>query len=137
MIAQLCGFVGMLLLAAAPTPPQIFGRCEGLGSATPGLAPKLTCFPIACAPGCVKSAVMTPFGAGQVCNCNYIGPQPDCCKLVFVPGVPGFSKQGDCNAPGCPKPGTCALIVLPPVVPGGAVEYFVDCVKIVDADDEH
>lgn len=131
MIASIASLAGLFVLAFAPAPaPDPYGICEGIGSQLVGAPPKFDCVNHNCDPGCVKSATMTPFGAGQVCLCDYIGPHPDCCALVFVPGAGGFTKQGDCNAPGCNTGGACTQLVLPGnpgAVPPIPTTTFVNC----------
>ena len=131
MTATLSSLAGLFLLAFAQGPaPVYYGICEGIGSQNPGAPPAFDCVNHNCAPGCKKNATTTPFGAGQVCQCSYIGPQPNCCALVFVPGMGGFTKQGDCNAPGCNTGGKCTQLVLPgnpAAVPPIPTTTFVNC----------
>ncbi len=117
---------------------SVYGECKGVvqqrinPSPLPPRYPTFTCTPVACSPGCAKMQVTTAFGQGQICTCNYIGPQPFCCTVAFLPGgSPWATAFGDCGGY-CPAGTSCNLeyvhVPNPDPTTGGVSSYTTHCV---------
>lgn len=98
-----------LVVGLLAVPVWSSSECDGIWTPTFGLQ----CIN-ACTQGCVAGAWSTPQGTGRGCQCDIIGPQPNCCRLVVVPDDEGGSiltHTGSCSAPGCPtSSGNCSLL---------------------------
>lgn len=109
-----------LVVSMLALPVRSSSECDGIWTPTNGLQ----CIN-ACTDGCVSAAWSTPQGTGRGCQCDIIGPQPDCCRMVVIPDGKGGSiltHTGSCSAPGCPtSSGGCSLLSVEG--PGGEVIF--------------
>lgn len=65
-------------------------------------------------------------GTGEVCRCDYIGPPPDCCRLIKISAKGGgFTVTGDCEFPTCEDIGNCILIGVS--APDVEVNFYAAC----------
>lgn len=120
-----------LLASWTPVPQTINPDCTGVGLWGGGPAIVLECVNTGCAQACVVETIDTAWGKGTggVCRCDYIGPPPNCCRLVILGvGGGGFAVTGECNFPSCNDAGDCILNAAagpPPLV----AHFFADCVE--------
>lgn len=125
-----CALLVLGSLALAKPAPFVAGDCTGGGTQPVGGVSELVCTPVNCPEGCKHVGITTPLGPGNICQCNYIGPQPDCCKLVHLGGG-RFTTTGKCDAPGCNQTGSCTMLMYGPggpgYVPGTPSSWWVDC----------
>lgn len=95
--------MGGSLTAQTPSP---YGRCRGEYVTVTG---QLRCTPNPCPPGCAGMGVSTPFGPGQVCVCDFIGPQQFCCTIAITE-LGAYMAWGNCGVFGCPAGELCTTV---------------------------